>query len=482
MTMRRMLRNIPRRGGYRGNGGGGGGYNRGNFRFGMVMVPLVATVATVGSLGALTYYYLHMSNFSVKDAFHELNWIIEHPEIRASKSLDTPILDPDYRPQARFARNIVKRHLSTHAYPGATVAVVKDGRLVWAEGFGYSDVENLVPVSHKTVFRVASISKALTAMCALKMWENDQLDIDKDVREYLPDLKLYFRPPGAQEKEVLPMDQKVTTRMLLSHLSGIRHYKEYAEYSQTKHYENVEQALEMFINDELQHMPGEKYLYSTFGLVLASVVMQKAGGMPFPQLMTQTLFNPLDMKSTREESHDVLVPRRGRHYIRVFDKSNSPKESYKSLASSHLENAPYVDNSNKFAGGGFMSTAKDIAKFGYQTICGDFLSKQTQKMMLTPQKQNDGTATPYGIGWSLPVREDIDLERMSGRFCAKHSGGASGGTSMLYVLPEQKIAVAVIVNLQGVNRIAELAEKIAMQFESFDEKAKLPYAAKDDKV
>jgi serine beta-lactamase-like protein LACTB len=150
--------------------------------------------------------------------------------------------------------------------PGIAVGVSKNNQIVFAKGFGYSDVENGVKVTPNTIMRIASISKPITCAIAAKLYELNKLDIDKPINDYvktLPEFKFKTK------------SYKLTSRQLMCHLSGIRHYKEknnydknsnqtgdtqYPEFYLNKNFKNTREALDLFINDELAAEPGIFFL------------------------------------------------------------------------------------------------------------------------------------------------------------------------------------------------------------------------------
>lgn len=271
--------------------------------------------------------------------------------------------------------------------PGLVVAVSVDGRLVWTQGFGYADVENRLPCTPNTVMRIASISKSITMTAVAKAVENGELDIDLPVQTYVKD----FPKKTINGKEV-----EVTTRQLVSHLSGVRHYsKDYVDMNQAKvseqpqtvtqplgkngdpkesstekkscaglkvskefenqeYYikeavENTTEALALFKDDPLVHEPGTKYLYSTHAWTLIAAILEGATKHNFPDLMRR-LFLELGLENTYLDENQPLIYNRSRYYVRT-DKNA-------------LVNAPYVDCSYKLAGGGMLSTAPDLVRFG----------------------------------------------------------------------------------------------------------------------
>ncbi len=321
-------------------------------------------------------------------------------------------------------RDSIVALMARHGVPGLSVAIGVDGRLFWAEGFGYADVENRVPMLAQTKLRVASVSKSLTSAALGLLVEQGKLDLDAPVQRYVPSFPEKRWP--------------ITTRQLAGHLAGIRHYRGQEFYSM-KHYNSVLEALEVFKEDTLLFQPGTRFSYSSYGWNLISAVIEGASNEPFLQFMRRHVFDPLEMHDTVAEHVDSLIMHRARFYV---------------YRDSLLMNAPYVDNSVKWAGGGFLSTAPDLVRFGNGLLTGRLLKPETAELLFTAQRTEDGQDTGYGLGWRVGEYQ--------GRRFVWHTGGAVGGSSVLVLLPEARVVVALIVNLQGV-QLAPLGFWIADQ-------------------
>ncbi|CAF1659009.1 unnamed protein product, partial [Didymodactylos carnosus] len=161
--------------------------------------------------------------------------------------------------------------------PGLSVGVTVHGHLVWKTGFGLADIENMIPCTENTVMRIASISKCFTAIIAAKLVEDGKLKWDDDIRKYYSELSTF-------QFENKPVT--VTFSQLLSHTSGIRHYTKKGEerpisefdskeYYLMTNYKNVDDALQIFIKDELLYEPGTTFEYTTHGYTLLSAVIEK---------------------------------------------------------------------------------------------------------------------------------------------------------------------------------------------------------------
>ncbi len=314
--------------------------------------------------------------------------------------------------------------------PGISLAVAVDGKILYSEGFGYADLEQRVPVWPTTKFRIASISKPLTAVGLMELVQAGKVDLDAPVQKYVP----AFPDKGAP----------ITVRMICGHLGGIRHYKG-DEFTIKQHYGSVLEGLKIFQDDPLVSPPGTKFNYSSYGFNLVSAVIESASGENFLSYMQAHVFTPLGLVHTTADQNTQIVEQRSRFY-------ELPKNGT-------VENAPYVDNSYKWAGGGFLSTAEDLVRFGSAMLQPGILNAQSLKTMLSSQKTTKGEETGYGIGWGVQ-------KTASGELIYEHSGGAVGGTSQLIVYPEKRIVVAVIANLSGAPWKREEIESLAEKFES----------------
>ena len=332
-------------------------------------------------------------------------------------------------------RSVTRELMADQKIPGLSISVWIDGRFVWSEGFGYSDMETRVPVWPHTRFRIGSISKPLTAAALAKLYEAGRLDMDSPVWHYVPSFP---------DKE-----HPITTRQLAGHLAGIRHYRG-TEFLISRRYDSVLDALTIFRHDPLVHHPGEKFTYSSYGFNLLSAVIEGASGQGFLSYMDEHVFDPVGMRHTVADRPARIIAKRTRFYAR------GPK--------GRLINAPYVNNSYKWAGGGFLSTPEDLCRFAAAHLRDDFLKQETIERLWTSQHTNDGKETGYGIGWRVTTDE-------AGRRRVGHGGGSVGGSSQLVVYPEAKLILAVTANMSGV-RYGDAHYHIAELFLGDGEKAK----------
>ncbi len=309
-----------------------------------------------------------------------------------------------------WTRALIDTEMARTLAPGVSIAVSRGGRLVWSEGIGCADLELQVPVSTTTRMRIGSVSKPLTAAALGLLVEEGRLDLDAPVQRYVPDFP----------KKAWP----ITTRQLAGHLAGVRHY-ESGEFEIRTHYDTVRQGLAIFENDALLFEPGTQFSYSSYGWNLISAVIEGASGEPFLAFMEKRVFGPVGMAHTAPDDPAPIVPGRAHFYTRS---ENGP-----------IVNAGFVDNSYKWAGGGFVSTAEDLVLYANALLEGRLLKPETLRLLWTSQKTADGKETMYGMGWS------VDRDKR-GRRRVRHSGGAQGGTANLVIYPDEGLVVAMIVN------------------------------------
>lgn len=319
--------------------------------------------------------------------------------------------------QAPAINGLVTSYVSDHHVPGLSVAVVDRGRVILTQGYGLADVENSVPATADTVYRIASISKSITATAAMKLVEAGKLDLDVPIQKYCPD---FPRKPWP-----------ITTGELLSHQSGIRDYRNEEETVNTKHYSSIKEALTQFAGDPLEFEPGTKMKYTSYGYIVLGCVIEGASGMSYDRYMHQAIFEPAQMPATRLDDVFAIIPHRAR--------------GYRITASGELHNSVFVDVSNKPPGSGINASARDMGNFVAALYSASFVPKAVLDQMLTPATTPDKKPTIYGLGFFLggPLGKYRGLQE------AGHGGDQQGVSSVLYLLPERQFGVVILSNLEG---------------------------------
>jgi serine beta-lactamase-like protein LACTB, mitochondrial len=312
--------------------------------------------------------------------------------------------------------------------PGFAIAVAVDGRIVWSEAFGYANLATHRPTTPATQFRIGSVSKPLTADAVAQLYEQGKLDLDAPVQRYVPT----FPDKGAP----------ITTRLLGGHLAGIRHYQG-NEFTLNQHFPTVTAGLAIFENDSLVAPPGTRFSYSTYGFNIISAVVESASQEEFPAYMSRHVFSRLGMTSTAPDRNDSLIPNRTHFYERTTSGQFVP--------------APVVDNSYKWAGGGFLSTAEDLVRFGSAHLSPGYLKATTLELLFTPQHTTSGETTPYGIGWFIAT------DTLGHRYVF-HGGGSVGGTTAFGVDRDSRVVIALVTNLSDAR--LDAAREIRLVFDS----------------
>lgn len=320
------------------------------------------------------------------------------------------LMDTRYGEAIKASRELVRARLNE--YPGLSVAVGIDGHIVWTQGFGWADIEQGVRVRPSSRFRVGSTAKPMTAALLAHLYQDGLVDLDAPVQRYVPDFP---------EK-----NHAITIRQLAGHISGIRHYQG-DEFLNSRYYDTVSEGLDIFEDDPLLFEPGTQYSYSSYAWNLISAVIEGATEKDFLPQMDERVFTPLGMVHTVPDQNHLIV----RDRVRPYERREGDGVLY---------NAPYVDNSYKWAGGGFVATAEDLVRFAMGHMKPGYLKADTLKLLFTSQKTADGKETGYGVGWR--VAKDEQGRRMVG-----HGGGSVGGSTLLRFYPDHGLAIVMITNM-----------------------------------
>ncbi len=327
------------------------------------------------------------------------------------------------------------RFMAANSVPGISAAIVEDGQLVWSTGFGMADLENFVPATSSTLFRLGSISKPITATAILQLSERGKLDLDAEVQKYCP----------AFPKKEWP----ITSRELLGHLGGIRHYnadgKGDIPEDSAKHFASMQESLQIFAGDPLVARPGTKFNYSTYGYTVLGCVLEGAASEKYMDYVKENVFEPAGMEETQADNFFAVIPHRSRWYHK--DKSGV------------VQNAGVLDSSYKIPGGGLISSADDMAQFEIAIMANKLLKPATRDVMWTPQKAADGSRNGYALGWGTHTKYGLAL--------VEHTGGQQGTSTSMILVPERRAGVIVLANMDNVDAAALSTEilKIALDLE-----------------
>jgi CubicO group peptidase (beta-lactamase class C family) len=300
--------------------------------------------------------------------------------------------------------------------PGAAVLIVHDGKVILQKGYGLADVEKKLPITPQSQFDLASVSKQFTAMAVLILHDRGQLNINDDVRKYLPELPEY------------DPKRPIRIRDLICHTSGIKDYLGFWAGTGRKFSElTCDDALRIVVTQKLAFPTGTKWAYSNSNYALLPVIVQRVTAKPFGQFAREEIFTPLGMKNTLVfDCMYCQVPQRAKGYRKL-------ENGWKHVA----QDSPICGDGNVF------TSIEDLAKWDAALPEGKLLKPATFKQAWTPQKLDDGKETQYGFGWMV--------NREKGKLVAGHGGGWTGTRTNIMRWVDDKLTVVVLSNDEGCN-------------------------------
>ncbi len=309
--------------------------------------------------------------------------------------------------------------------PGYAAAVYTRGQTAWGRGTGTADLKTNRAVRRDTPFRLASISKPMTAVALLYLFEQRKIQLSDEIQKHC----------SAFPAKAWP----VTVGQLLGHLGGVRHYNGPEDMNNTIPFKGVREALRKFAADPLVHEPGTKYLYTTYGYNLIGCAVEGAAGMSFEQFLEDKIWATVGMYATGLDHGRGPSARRAQGYRLTLD--------------GQIEDCLVSDNSAKFPGGGMVSTVDDLLRFVDGIYRQQLLRAETVEMMWTSGKTRAGKTTGYGLGWSLGKAPEGDRE-------IYHTGNQQGASTLLYLRPEKRFAFAWLTNREGLQERLQVARQI----------------------
>lgn len=340
---------------------------------------------------------------------------------------------------AKIVQSYLERWQAESGAPGVSAAICVNGELKFSGGVGVSDLESGMAQNGRSVHNIGSISKTQAVVAIMQLVELGKVRLDAEVQTYVPWFPKKQRP--------------ITVRQVLTHTSGIRHYRDDefdpGQLWMFRHYDSVEESTRRWRDDPLAFDPGTHWMYSSFATNLLHAIVESASGESFEGYLTRHVWQPAGMSDTRFDIPSRIVARRGKGYER------NPKTGL-------LENAVAEDVSYKFAGGGVISTDEDLCRFGSALNSGRLLKPATvaemYRLQLPPDipfvtKGDQGaTGKPARVRPSMGLRQglifmmDRDAE---GRSYARHSGNVKGTDSQFTNYYKDGVVVAIHLNAEG---------------------------------
>jgi len=315
--------------------------------------------------------------------------------------------------------------LARSGVPGASVAVVKDGRIAYLKAYGNAKIEPKTLATPEMRYSIGSISKQFTAAAVLLLQEQRKLTLDDKVAKYIPDLT---------------RANEVTIRQLLSHTSGYQDYWP-QDYVMPMMLQPVtpQKILEMFAHKDLDFDPGTKWQYSNTNYVIAGVIVEKVSGMPLLEFLQKKRLTPLGMKSVANTDQEKL--------------GDTDPTGYLRYALGPLRAAPKEGKGWLFAAGELAMPAQDLAKWDISLIDQKLMKPNSYREFSNEILLKNGLGTHYGLG--------VDVSSDAGHRSLSHGGEVSGFTSENIVFPDERVAVAVLTNQDAAGAAGEIAHGIA---------------------
>jgi CubicO group peptidase (beta-lactamase class C family) len=328
----------------------------------------------------------------------------------------------------RTVDSLAANALSEGPVAGMSIAVVRGKDTVVMKGYGFADVENDVPATAQTVYRIGSITKQFTAAAVLKLAEQGKLSVDDTVGGRVPSLPAAWR--------------KATIRQLLNHTSGIPSYTSAGPRWQSRMRIDLphDSLIGIVANDSMDFPLGTQWRYNNTGYYLLGMMIERLGDRSYAEVVRDQLVKPLGLQATMYCSTRPVIKRRAQGY--QLDQEEK------------LVNADPLSMNQPFAAGSLCSTVGDLIAWQRALAAGRVVKPESYTAMITPQ----GAATERGYGYGL------SKDTLAGRTRIQHGGGINGFNSMLQYIPSDTLAIAVLVNTNGpwADRIANNIARAAL--------------------
>ena len=318
----------------------------------------------------------------------------------------------DARALVHYVDSVATAAVAEKRTAGVSVAVAMNGRTVLAKGYGFADLENDVPATAETVYRIGSITKQFTSAAIMRLAEQGKLSLDDTLQKFFPD----FPTQG----------NRVTVRHLLNHTSGIKSYTSLGpKWARVIRLDLApDSLLALFANEPFDFKPGDSYRYNNSGYFLLGMIVEKLSGKPYGQYLKDELFTPLGLGSTMYCDQAPLIKHRA--------------QGYATRPGGAFINAEPLSMTQPYSAGALCSTVTDLVAWTQALSSGKVVSPASYKLMTTPVALNDGKPINYGFG--------LGTGTLGGHRQVSHNGGINGFISELHHYPDDSVITVVLTN------------------------------------
>lgn len=313
------------------------------------------------------------------------------------------------------ANKLIKNAVEENHTMGIVGGFSIKGEIKWEEAAGFSNEKAKITFDISTKTRIASISKTMTAIAIMQLYEQGKLKLEDPIQTYLPDF------PEKKEGEI-------TIRQLLQHSSGLGSYKNNKEQENKTNYPTLSDAVSIFKDRDLIDIPGQTFHYTTYGYVVLGLIIEKVSGMSYESYLQSNIWDKAKMTNTGIEYINQVIPNKSMIY----------HKNSKGI----VDEAEQTNLSDRIPGGGIYSTVTDLLKFGDAILNFELIKESTFKMMVeNPNLKEQGNG--YGLGWYL-YGENPKYGEVYG-----HNGTQTGASTFLMLLPKQMTTIVVLSNTSG---------------------------------
>ncbi|MCP4263783.1 MAG: serine hydrolase [Planctomycetes bacterium] len=349
-----------------------------------------------------------------------------------TKAQSTSIAEnPEVASGIRLLEAWIESQMAYKGWPGLSIGIVYDQKLIWSKGFGYADVEKKTPATPDTIYRIASNSKMFTSIAIMKLRDEGKLQLDDPVAKHLSWFKIKNKHPDA------PV---ITIRHLLTHTSGLPREAAFPYWTDFK-FPTREQIIEKLPEQETIYPSENKWKYSNLAFTLAGEIVSAVSNESYTEYIHKQIIEPLGMSST-----SVIIPDEHKSRLATGYGRRMPDGSRQIM--------PFTDCKGLTPAGNMSSTVKDLARFAFwqfrlrESVGTEIVKASTLKEMQRVHWLFPDWKTGWGLGFMIVHKEARDI--------VEHGGHVGGYQTEIAISPKEKVAVIVLVNADDANPYADV--------------------------